>query len=294
MSDRSPPLFAAFAPGVFVLLWSTGYIGSRMGAPYAEPLTFLLIRFSVVTVLMAGMALAFGASWPSRQGALHSAIAGVLIHGLYLGGVFWAIDRGMPAGIAALIVGLQPVLTAIAAGPLLGEHVGLRHWIGLGVGLVGLGLVLGPKLDITDSGISLGTIGPAVFSTAAITLGTIYQKRFATATSLLTGGVYQYLAAGVVVGLGALMVEDFKVVWSGEFVFALAWLVLVLSIGGVTLLMMMIRAGAVSRVASLFYLVPALTALIAWLLFGETLTYIQLIGMAITGFAIALVARSGK
>ncbi|MCW2309863.1 DMT family transporter [Rhodobium gokarnense] len=294
MSDRSPPLFAALAPAVFVLLWSTGYIGSRMGAPYAEPLTFLLIRFSIVTVLMAGLALAFRAPWPNRRGALHAVIAGILIHGLYLGGVFWAIDGGMPAGVAALIVGLQPVLTAIAAGPLLGEQVGLRHWIGLGVGLVGLGLVLGPKLDITDSGISLATIGPAVFATAAITLGTIYQKRFATATSLLAGGVYQYLGAGVVVGLGALMVEDFEIVWSGEFVFAMAWLVLVLSIGGVTLLMMLIRAGAVSRVASLFYLVPALTALIAWLLFGETLTLVQLLGMAITGLAIALVARSGK
>lgn len=292
MAKLASERLTVLAPALFVLLWSTGYIGARLGTPYSEPLTFLAVRFIFAVALLIVVAMIARATWPDMRTAGHSVIVGALIHGVYLGGVFWAIDRGMPAGVAALIVGLQPVLTAFAAGPVLGESVTPKHWLGLLIGLVGVGLVIWPKLDVANEGITLATITPTLIGTVAITLGTIYQKRYSTGTDLLTGGVWQYVGAVAVVGLGALLFESFQITWTGEFIFALAWLVLVLSIGAMLLLMVLIRAGAISKVASLFYLVPAATALSAWFLFGETLTVMQLAGMAVTAFAVALVARA--
>lgn len=292
MSDRSSTGLKLLAPSLFVLLWSTGYIGARLGAPHSEPLSFLTVRFAIAAGLLAAIAVIARAKWPDARSALHAFVVGVLIHGFYLGGVFWAIDRGMPAGVAALIVGLQPVLTALAAGPALGERITPKHWMGLAIGLVGVALVLAPKLDVADAGITIATIVPTVIGTVAITIGTVYQKRFATGTDLMTGGVFQYVGALAVVGIGALAHENFEITWTGEFIIALVWLILALSIGAITLLMLLIRAGAVSRIASLFYLVPAMTALIAFFLFGETLNWIQLSGMAVTAVAVALVARA--
>ena len=280
------------APVLFVLLWSTGFIGARMGAPYSEPLTFLSIRFALVLALMAAILAVRRTPLPGAAIAGHCIVVGILIHGIYLGGVFWSIDRGLPAGIAALIAGLQPLLTAIIAGTFLDERIGPRHWAGLIVGVAGLILVLAPKLNVADQGIDLITVTPTIVATIALTVGTIYQKRFAGNVDLFAGGMLQYVGAALVVGLGALFLENFEITWTGEFVFALAWLILVLSIGAVSLLMLLIRAGAVSRVASLFYLVPAATTLIAWALFGETLNAVQLAGMAIIALAVALVARS--
>ncbi len=292
MSNPPSTRLTLLAPSLFVLLWSTGYIGARLGAPHSEPLSFLTIRFSIAVGLLAVVAVIARAKWPSAIDAGHAMVVGTLIHGIYLGGVFWAIDRGMPAGVAALIVGLQPVLTALVAGPILGERIGSKHWSGLAIGLVGVAMVLAPKLDVANQGISIATIVPTVIGTVAITIGTVYQKRFATGTDLMTGGVFQYIGALAVVGIGALIVERFEIAWTGEFIIALAWLVLVLSIGAISLLMLLIRAGAVSRIASLFYLVPAMTALIAFFLFGETLNWVQLAGMAVTAIAVALVARA--
>ncbi len=278
-------------PAVFVALWSTGYIGSKLGAPYAEPFTFLALRFVAVVAILVAVTLALGHKWSDRRSALHAMVVGVLVHGGYLGGVFWAIHRGMPAGISALIVGLQPIATAIIAGRVLGEPVTRRHWLGLGIGLVGIGLVVAPKLGIAGEGINGPTIAAVLAAMFSMTLGTIYQKRFATGAPFLSGIVWQYVGAFGFVGLAALLSESFAVVWSGEFVFALAWLVLVLSIGAISLLMLMIRKGAVSRVAALLYLVPAVTSLIAFFLFGETLTAVQLAGMALTVLAVALAGR---
>ncbi len=293
MTGSSTSLLVRLTPAVFVLLWSTGYIGARMGAPWSEPLSFLSIRFGIVVLVMLALVVVGRAPLPGVRQGFHAVVSGMLLHGFYLGGVFWAIDRGMPAGVAALIVGLQPLLTALAAGPILGERVEPKMWFGLLVGLVGVSLVLAPKLDVVGAGISVGTVVPVLIGTASITLGTIYQKRFATGVDLRTGSVLQYSGALLVVGLGALVFESFQITWSAEFLFALGWLVFVLSIGAITLLMMLIRWGAVSRIASLFYLVPVITALIAWGLFGETLTLVQVFGMAVTAGAVAVTSRGG-
>lgn len=292
MIDSPSKRLAVLAPTLFVLLWSTGFIGARLGTPYSEPLSFLTVRFAIAVGLLAAAAVIMRVNWPRRADMVHAAIVGILIHGLYLGGVFWAIDRGMPAGVAALIVGLQPVLTALGAGPALGEKINAKHWLGLLIGLVGVILVLAPKFDMANQGITMATIVPTVVATIAITAGTIYQKRFATGMDLLAGAVFQYIGGLAVALAGALAFESFTISWTGEFIFALAWLVVVLSFGATTLLMLLIRAGAISRVASLFYLVPAVTALIGYLLFGETLTMVQISGMAVAAVAVALVARA--
>ncbi|MEZ5841621.1 MAG: DMT family transporter [Hyphomicrobiales bacterium] len=290
-SSTGTTLMLRATPAVFVLLWSTGYIGSKLGAPYAEPFTFLLLRFVAVVLILVVAVAALGKKWPNRTGALHAMVVGVLVHGGYLGGVFWAIHRGMPAGISALIVGLQPIATAIVAGRMLGEPVTIRHWLGLGIGLLGIGLVVAPKLGVAGEGINGATIAAVIAAMFSMTIGTIYQKRFATGTPFLSGIVLQYVGAFFFVGAAALLTEHFEVEWTGQFVFALSWLVLVLSIGAISLLMVMISRGAVSRVAALLYLVPAVTALIAWGLFGETLTAVQLAGMALTVIAVALAGK---
>jgi drug/metabolite transporter (DMT)-like permease len=219
---------------------------------------------------------------------MHAVVAGGLIHGVYLGGVFWAIHRGMPAGLAALIVGLQPLTTAVLAGKLLGEKILPRHWIGLATGFTGVIVVLWPRLGEMGSGITAETLAASIVSVLAITLGTIWQKRFAVSGNLVATTVWQYVGAALVVALGSLTLETRSVVFNGELFFALAWLVLVLSIGAVFLLMVMIRNGEMSKVASVFYLVPAVTAVMAWALFGERLDLVQMVGMAITTFGVAL------
>jgi drug/metabolite transporter (DMT)-like permease len=202
--------------------------------------------------------------------------------------VFWAIHRGMPAGHAALIVGLQPLTTAVLAGKLLGEKILPRHWIGLATGFAGVIVVLWPRLGEMGSGITAETLAASIVSVLAITLGTIWQKRFAVSGNLVATTVWQYVGAALVVALGSLTLETRSVVFNGELFFALAWLVLVLSIGAVFLLMVMIRNGEMSKVASVFYLVPAVTAVMAWALFGERLDLVQMVGMAITTFGVAL------
>lgn len=290
-------LLAALAPAVFVLLWATGFIGAKLGLPYAEAGTFLALRFAIVALLMAPLLLVLrGQRLGGWRQVGHVAVVGALMHGLYLGGVFAAIGRGMPAGLSALIVALQPLLTAALVGPLLGERVGPRQVAGLLLGLLGVGLVLSGRLapSGTDAGALFQGFGmdALAFNVAAligITTATLYQKRFAQHAPLVGGAVVQYVAAAVVVGLPALAFESNRVVWSGEFVFALAWLVLVLSIGAVSLLMLLIRWGEAAKTASLFYLVPPVTAVIAFLLFDERLGPLALAGMAVTVLGVALV-----
>jgi len=283
-------VWIAATPILFVFLWATGFIGAKYGLPYAEPLTFLLVRFSIVAAILLLVTLITRAPWPQTPTlALHCMVTGILLHGFYLGGVFWAIARGMPAGISALIVGLQPILTAFLARLLLGERMSRRQWSGLVLGLAGLSLVLGPKLP--DGGAAWGNAGALILNLialAGITLGTIYQKAFATNVGLRTGGFLQYVGAGFVIGAGMLIFETGRIEWTTDLVLAMTWLVLVLSIGAITLLMLLIRRGAVSQVAALFYLVPPVTVLIAYFMFGETLTWLHLAGIAITAFAVWL------
>jgi drug/metabolite transporter (DMT)-like permease len=273
-------------PALFVLLWSTGFIGARMGMPYAEPLSFLSLRFILVIALLGLLSLAARAPWPGWRLAGHCMVVGILLHGIYLGAIFWAIHNGMPAGISALIVGLQPITVAILAGPLLGENVSTRQWLGLLMGAAGLILVLVPRFEFGDSGVNLINILVCVFAMFSQTAGTIYQKRFATTAPLRTGTLWQYIGAVLPSFLYALSFEKFEFDWNGELIFALAWLVLVLSLAAIFLLMRLIRDGSVSRVSSLFYLVPASTAIIAYFLFDETLSRVQFSGMALCAIGV--------
>lgn len=276
-------------PLLFVFLWSTGFIGAKYGLPYAEPLTFLLLRYSALVVLLSLLALAGRARWPasSRQW-LHLGIAGLLIHALYLGGVFMAISQGLPAGVVSLLVGLQPLLTAVFAGAIVSEYVSGRQWLGLGLGLTGALLVLSARLE---GGFGWAGVLPALLALLGITLGTLYQKRFCPHFDWRSGAAIQFGAAWLLTLPVAWLMEDFQVQWTGEFIFALGWLVLVLSVGAIGLLNQLIRSGSAVNVASLFYLVPPTTAVIAWLIFGETLTWVQLAGMAVAVTGVALVRR---
>jgi len=279
-----------FYPLLFVLLWSTGFIGAKFGLPYAEPITFLCVRYGLVIGLMGLVALATRAPWPAEPRQwLHIGIAGLLVHALYLGGVFSAIHRGLPAGITALVVGLQPLLTALGAGLLLGERVQPRQWAGLVLGFGGVGLVVSSKVvAVADGGGLADMLVPALLALAGITAGTLYQKRFCPRFDLRTGAVIQFVPCLAVSALFAANTETLHIDWTGPFVFALLWLVLVLSVGAISLLNLLIRSGSAVNVASLFYLTPPTTALIAWAAFGETLTGPALAGMAVTVFGVWL------
>ncbi len=280
----------AIMPGLFVLLWSTGFIGAKFGLPYAGPMTFLALRFAMVAFAMLLVSVATAAPWPAtwRQ-AGHIAMVGVLLQGIYLGGVFTGIAWGVSAGLSALIVGLQPALTAAIAGAVLGERVTPRQWLGFALGLCGVVLVAAHKLTLDRSHI----LGAAATLAAlfGITLGTLYQKRFCAGMDLRSGTVIQNAVAALVMLPGAVFAERLRIEWSGRFVFALSWLCLVLSVGATLLLFSLLRRGAAAQVASLFYLVPPATSLIAYALFGETLGWPALLGIALTMLGVMLVNR---
>ena len=280
-------------PGVFVLLWSTGFIGAKFGLPYAEPFTFLALRFIVVIALLTVVVLASKAVWPRNPRLIaHLAVSGILVHAIYLGGVFGAIRHGVPAGLVALVAGLQPLLTAAVVGPLLGERVGGRQWLGLGLGLIGVAMVLSTRLTgVRFDGFGWDGMSFAVAALLAITGGTLYQKRFCTGMDLRTGTLVQYLAALAVSLPVAMAFETMEIRWTLPFVLALGWLVLVLSLGAISLLMTLIRLGEAAKVASFFYLVPPVTAVLAFALFGEALTPLALAGMAATAVGVALVVQ---
>ena len=282
-------MLARTAPLLFVLLWSTGFLGAKLGLPHAAPLAFLLARYLAVLVLMTPIALASGAPWP-RDGRqwFHIGVSGLLLHACYLGGVFVAIGLGLPAGVTALVVGLQPLLTATVAGRLLGERVLPRQWLGLVLGFIGVALVLSNRLG---TGFGPVALVPAAFALVAITGGTLYQKRFCPHFDWRSGAVAQFLPTAMVTAVAVFALDGYRIDWTGEFVFALAWLVLVLSIGAISLLNWLIRHGSAVNVASLFYLTPPTTALLAWLFFGESLTGIGLAGMAIAVWGVYLSRR---
>ena len=275
-------------PVIFVVLWSTGFVGAKYGLPYAEPFTFLLWRFVIVALLLLVAALALRAPWPATRAEFgHIAVAGILVHAVYLGGVFSAIHQGISAGEMALIAGLQPVLTAAIAGPVLGERVSARQWAGFVLGFLGVMLVVYNRLAPGGA----GTIGylSAFLALGGITAGTLYQKRFSSHMDLRSGAVIQFSASAVLMAVLAPLTESMVVNWSGEFIFSLAWLVLVLSLGAISLLYLLIRHGEAARVTSMFYLVPPMTALMAYALFGERLGVVALVGMGLVVVGVALV-----
>jgi len=287
---RLTRLAIATAPAWFVLLWSTGFIGARYGMPYIEPLTFLAVRMVFVVGIMAAIALAGGARWPYANEVGHSLVAGSLVHGLCLGGVFTAISQGVPAGISALILGLQPIVTSTLANRFVGEKVTRLQWVGLVLGLVGVSLVLHDR-SIVLAGSVLGWVA-SFLSLIGITLGTLYQKRYCGDIDWRTGNLIQYTGAGVLFTLGAFAFETREIHWSGELIFAMAWLVLVLSIAAVGLMYWLIRRSAATGFASLFYLVPVVTALFAYILFDERLDAISILGMVICAGGVALAQDS--
>ncbi len=285
-----------FIPALFVFFWSTGFVGAKFGLPYAEPFTFLFVRMLLTSAILLVVLLVLKKRWPDNwKISAHVAVSGILIHVGYLGGIFYAISLGLPSGLAALIAGLQPLITALAANPILGERIKIIQWIGLFLGIIGVVLVLSEKLDIQNPGL-LDSFGIAAVIWAfgaviSITASSLYQKKYCTSMPLMSGTFIQYAAATIVYSGLAFGFETMQVNWTGEFLFALFWLIFVPSFGGISLLMWMIKQGAASKVASLFYLVPPLTAIEAYFLFDETLGLAALFGMVVVCIGVALTVR---
>jgi len=279
---------ARAAPAVFVVLWSTGFVATKYVLNSAEPLTYLSIRMACVVGLMAIIAALARPKWPDRAGIGHSIVAGLLVHGFYLGGTAVAIAHSIPAGLSALIPGLQPILTSTLANRWLGERVTPLQWTGLLLGLAGVVLILHNRPMTGDAG--WGWLASGV-SLVSITLGTLYQRRYCNAIDWRAGNLVQYVAVTIFFGLGAWLFETNEVRWTAEFILAVGWLAVVLSIGSIGLLYWLIRRSAATSVASLFYLVPAVTALMAYVLFGEKLDAVAIAGMTACAAAVFLVNR---
>jgi drug/metabolite transporter (DMT)-like permease len=290
---KSPSNFLISSmPFLFVLIWSTGFIVAKFGLPYAPPLTFLLLRFAGVLLVLTPLVLLLRAPWPLGS-IRHIALAGVLMQAGYLAGVWCAIKLGMPAGLSALIVGMQPVLTAFAA-PLVGERVHGRQWAGLAFGLCGVALVVANKISVI--GLSWQSISLCILALLSITTGTLYQKRFCPAFDLRTGTIIQFTASFLVVLPFALVVEKLdpalqSVQWTPQFIGALLWSVLALSIGAIFLLFALIRKSAATSVSSLMYLTPPTTAAMAWAMFGEAFSLVGIAGMLLAVIGVILVVK---
>ncbi len=289
---KPAPSWIAFAPALFVVLWATGFVVARLSADHVEPFTFLAIRFPIVCAIFLVIASLQKAGRTSPVQAFHGAVAGALLYGGYLGPIYWAVAHGMPAGVSALIVGLQPLITGILAAAIVGEKITGRHWFGLAAGIFGVGLVVWPKLAFEAvSGITPLTTMLCMLGAFSTSLGTVYQKRFATGLHLASGGVWQNAGAAIVVLAGAMTFENFGFDGSPQAWVALGWSVVVLSLAASTLFMLLIRHGDVSKVSGLIYLVPAVAAVMAYLVFGETLVPIQILGMAVCAGAVFIVTR---
>jgi drug/metabolite transporter (DMT)-like permease len=280
--------YAAFAPALFIFIWSSGYVVAKAAAPYAEPLTFLLLRYAGVVLLMTLLAFIAKAKWPQGKDILHLAIAGIGIQAIYLGGVWVAIRLGLPAGLAALIVNVQPVLTAALA-PLVHERVSGRQWLGVLLGFGGVLLVVAQKMN--TGSMSLIGVLLCVASLLGMTLATLYQKRFVPQFDLRTGQVVQFIAAIIVTLPFAMSFEHGHIQWNAQVIAAMLWSIVVLTGGGISLMFFMLREGQATRVTGLMYLVPGVTALMAWVMFHETLTATTIIGMAVTLLGVYLVVK---
>lgn len=286
----TPPIrLDLLAAPLFVVLWSTGFIGAKYGLPHIEPVTFLVLRFALVAAALVFWVILARTAWLTLAQARDAAIIGILLQAVYLGGIYKAIDLGVEAGVAALIVGLQPVLTAFIARQFLGERLSPVQWAGIALGAVGVGLVVMRKLDagIGDwRGVAL-----CLVALAGISIASILQKTRATDHPMRTSTLVQFLAALAVLAPLSFAFETREVTWSGELIFAMAWLVLAMSLGALSLLLFLIRRGAASNVASLFFLVPPTTALMAWGIFGEVLGPVEIAGVGLAASGVLMVNR---
>ncbi|MCV6589161.1 MAG: DMT family transporter [Marinobacterium sp.] len=281
----------ALVPWVFVGIWSTGFIGARYAVPYMEPFSVLLARMLLALLMFTGLLWWRKPQWCTPRQVGHQMVVGTLVHAGYLGGVFAAIDWSMPAGVTAVIMGLQPLLTALVGFIWLSERLKGAQWLGLGLGLVGVLLVVSQTLEGDSGPVGADAWAAAVIALLAISFGTLYQKRFGAGVDLMVGAFWQYIATTIVLGLLVWQFDSGVVNWSWPLIGALAWMVLALSVTAILLLLVMIREGEASKVASYFYLVPALTALEAWLLFDETLNVIALLGIAVAVTGVWLTVR---
>ncbi len=281
---------ALFWPTVFILLWSSGYVAGKVGLPYAGPFTLIFLRFSVAALILLAVALLTRAPWPQTgKQWLHIAVVGVLIQALQFSGLYSGLAMGVSAGISALIVGLMPIFTAVGAVYFLGERVTRRQIAGLAIGLAGVLLVVADKVRVDAGGVA-GYVC-VVMALVGITLGTLYQKKHCGSMDLRTGGFIQLTVASVIVGTLAWLHEGFAVDWTTELVGSSLWLSLVNSIGAISVLFLMVRRGEASRVASLFYLIPAVTALMGYAVLGETLTPVQALGFIVSASGVYLTTR---
>ena len=289
------PLFLRLVPVLFTLLWSSGWIVAGYSALHADALTFLVVRYACAALAITAVALAMGAPWPKgRSAILDCVVTGVLIHAAYLGGVWWAVRHGLPTGISGLIAGLQPILTALFAPMLVGERITALRWLGILAGFVGIALVLQPKLVGVAPAALWAVLIPVAVNVAgmfAVTFGSFYQKARIVTGDLRTVTAVQYVTAFVVTLPVAFALEPMRIDWNLTMALVLAWTVLALSLGGVGLYLLMIRRGEISRVSTYLYLVPALVAVEAWILFGEALTPLQILGMAVTILGVVLASR---
>ena len=295
MLDRQG-LSIRLAPAVFVFLWSTGWISARAAAPYADPLTFLATRFSLATLAMALLVLAMRADWPKRGAdAGHAMFTGVLLHTGYLSTVWYVVAHGVPAGISGVIAAVQPILTALLAPMLIGERISARQWAGISLGFLGILIVLQPKIAAVEAGQLAELRWLFVlnfFGMVSVTLGTFYQKRFIPTGDLRTITMLQYVGAAISTWAVAYVFEpNLRLEWTLGSIATMAWSVIALSVGAVMLLLWLIRQGAVSRAATLIYLVPSVVVAQAWVLFGETVSALQIGGIVVTALGVLLAVR---
>jgi drug/metabolite transporter (DMT)-like permease len=284
-------------PLLFVLAWSTGWIVAGFSARYADPLWFLFLRFSLAALVIAAIAVVMRAPWPrSGREIAHAMMSGVLLHALYLAGVWWAVRNGVPSGVSGIMAGLQPVMTALLAPAILGERITVRQGIGVALGFAGIILVLMPKLVGVSPAAFDAIVTPLVvnlFAMTAVTAGTFYQKRFVSGGDMRTTTTLQYIAAALVMLPLLILFGRVEAEWNQTLVLTMAWSVLALSVGGIGPFLYLIRRGEVSRAAAYIYLVPAVSALMAYVFFGETLTPTQLVGMAVTAIGVWMATRQG-
>lgn len=288
-------LIVRLMPVLFVLIWSTGWLSAGYAAPYADALTFLSVRFACAAALLAAISVILGASWPKDwRGWVHALVAGLLLHGIYLGGVWWAVRHGLPAGVSALLAALQPILTAALSPWLMRERISPMRWAGIAVGFIGITLVLAPKLIGIAPGTLMLVLVPMLINTVgmlAVTFGSFYQKQFQQSGDLRTMTAVQYIGALMVTAPLAFALEPMVITWNLTMVVVLAWSVIGLSLGGIGLYLLLIRRGEVSRAATLIYLVPPAAAIETYFLLGERLGPVQIAGMVITVLGVILASR---
>ena len=288
---NSHPNLIRMIPLLFVFLWSTGFIGAKYALPFIEPFYLLFIRMVLTISVFLALCLIFRAKWPPMRLAGHQMVSGALIHGVYLGGVFAAIKMGMPAGVAAIIVGIQPILTALVSSQLMNETLRPVQWLGLAFGLLGVIVVVSSTQLQGDIQLTLPAVFSAIVALVAISAGTLYQKRFGGGVDLLAGSFWQYVSTAILMAVLAWGFETREVIWDTQLIFALGWLVFGLSVSAVLLLMYMIREGEASKVAAYFYLVPLVACVEAWLLFDEDLPPMAIAAILLTVLGVYLVLK---